>query len=182
MATGFHLEPPPPFDFKEPDGWGKWRRWYLQFRDTAGLTGETETHQVNNFLYCLGEEANDVLASTNISERDSKKLYKVLEKFYKFLGVRHVIFERARFNQWNQLVQRNNRIIPFSRNYKYGDERRANSRLVGNWDPRSQQLQMDPKLTVQKAITTIRQKAAVVEQVKGLEMGRAHGRAGEVNC
>ena len=52
----------------------------------------------------MGEEANDVLASTNITEEESTDFSQVLQKFNEFFGVRHnVIFERARFNQRNQL-------------------------------------------------------------------------------
>ena len=50
-------------------------------------------------LYCLGEDAEDVLASTNISEEDRKKYDQVLEKFDShFLVRRNIVFERARFN------------------------------------------------------------------------------------
>ena len=71
MATGFRLEPPHPFDFKVPDGWDKWKRRYLQYQDASGLSGEPEVRQVSSLLYCLGEEANDVLASTNITEENA---------------------------------------------------------------------------------------------------------------
>ncbi len=65
---------------------------------------EPEVRQVSSLLYCLGEEANDVLASTNITEEDCKKFDVVLKKFDEIFGVWHnIIFERARFNQCNQL-------------------------------------------------------------------------------
>ena len=55
-------------------------------------------------LYCLGEEAEDVLASTNIKADDKKNYETVLAKFDGFFQVRkNVIFERARFNRRNQL-------------------------------------------------------------------------------
>ena len=80
MST-LQLRPPEPFDFKSPDGWLKWKRRFEQYRDASGLSGESDARQVSTLLYCLGEEANDVLASTNISEADKKKFSKVIEKF-----------------------------------------------------------------------------------------------------
>ena len=104
MST-LQLRPPEPFDFKSPDGWLKWKRRFEQYRDASGLSGESDARQVSTLLYCLGEEANDVLASTNISEANKKKFSKVMEKFDGFFKVRHnVIFEGARFNQRNQLA------------------------------------------------------------------------------
>ena len=70
MATSLRLDPPQPFDFKVPDGWDKWNRRYLQYQNASGLSEEAEVRQVSSLLYCLGEEANDVLASTNITNDD----------------------------------------------------------------------------------------------------------------
>ena len=150
MAT-LQLQPPEPFDFKTPDGWPKWKRRFMQYRDAAGLSSESETQQVNTLLYCLGEEAKDVLASTDISDEDIKKFNPVMQKFDEFFKVRHnVIFERARFNQRTQLP--------------------GEGLVVGILDKKtSQQLQLDPRLTVEKAKTTIRQKEAVREQGQELD-------------
>ena len=54
-------------------------------------------------LYCLGEEAEDVLTSTNISNDDRKKFDKVVDKIDEYFKVRkNIIFERARFNRRTQ--------------------------------------------------------------------------------
>ena len=100
MST-VRLQPPEPFDFKSPDNWLKWQRRFLQYRDASGLSEESQARQVSTLLYCLGEEANDVLTSTNISEEDKKQFTKVMDQFDEFFKV--LIFERARFNQRNQL-------------------------------------------------------------------------------
>ena len=56
--------------------------------------------QVNMLLYCLGEEAESMLKSTNITEEETKNYETVLEKFNSFFKVRrNVIFERACFNR-----------------------------------------------------------------------------------
>ena len=130
----------------------------------------------------MGEEANDVLASTNISEADKKKFSKVMEKFDGFFKVRHnVIFERARFNQRNQLAGEAAEkyiaeLYRLAENCDYGtfkEELIRDRLVVGILDQKvSQQLQMDSTLTVEKAKKTIRQKEAVQEQGRELESER----------
>jgi len=79
MANTIPLRPPEPFDFKKPDGWVKWKRRFEQFLSASGLDKEDEARQVSTLLYCLGEEAEGVLASTNISEEARKKYKDVME-------------------------------------------------------------------------------------------------------
>ena len=62
------LKPPSTFDFKNPDDWLRWKRRFEQFRVASGLANEGAEKQVSTLLYCLGEEAEAVLASTNVSE------------------------------------------------------------------------------------------------------------------
>jgi len=97
------LQPPPTFCFDELDEWSKWRRRFEQFHVASGLSKEDEIQQVSMFLYCLGEEADDILASTNITDEDQKKYSEVLAKFDGHFKVRkNVIFEWTRFNRWEQ--------------------------------------------------------------------------------
>ena len=50
----------------------------------------------------MGEEAEDVLTSTEISDDERKRYDAVMSKFDGFFKVRkNLIFERARFNQRN---------------------------------------------------------------------------------
>ena len=97
MATpNFRLEPPPSFDFRKPDEWPRWFRRFDQFRVASGLA-DSEEKQVSTRLYCLSEEAEEVLA---VSDTKPKKTYKaVVDTFNSFFGVRrNIIYERARFN------------------------------------------------------------------------------------
>ena len=97
------LQPPEPFNFRTPDDWPRWKRRFLQFREASGLNGSEETKQISTFLYCLGEEAEAVLSSTNATADDRKEFSRVLDKFDSFYKVRkNVIYERARFNRRNQ--------------------------------------------------------------------------------
>ena len=61
--------------------WPHWRKCFEPFCIASGLAAEAEEHQVNTLLYCLGNDAEDVLHSTNISEEDRKKYGEVLENF-----------------------------------------------------------------------------------------------------
>ena len=55
--------------------------------------------QVSTLLYSMGEEADDVVSSTNITEEERRVYATVMGKFEGFFKVRkNVIFERARFN------------------------------------------------------------------------------------
>ena len=97
------LEPPEAFNFKNPDEWSRWIRRFEQFHVASGLDTEAGTKQVSTLLYCLGEEAETVLSSTNITDVESASYKKVVEKLDRyFLVRRNVIFERARFNRRDQ--------------------------------------------------------------------------------
>ncbi len=177
MST-LQLQPPELFDFKSPDSWPKWKRRFKQYRDASGLSGESEPRQVSTLLYCLGEEANDVLASTNITEEEKKVFLTVMEKLDGFFKVRHnVIFERARFNMRNQLpgeaaekyIAELYRLADNCNFGNFRDELIRDRLVVGILDQKtSQQLQMDPALTVEKAKKTICQREAVQEQSQEL--------------
>ena len=157
----------------KPDEWPKWRRQFEQYRGASGLNAESETRQVDTLLYCLGDEAESVLASTNISSDDKKKYEKVIEKFDSYFRVRrNVIFERARFNRRSQKEGESSEqyitelynLIEFC---EYGDLKKEMLRdrlVVGIHDTGlSEKLQTDPDLTLERAKTMIRQKEAARE-------------------
>ena len=97
------LQPPPPFNFKQPDDWPRWWKRFQQFRLASALDQESEERQISTLLYCLGEDAEQVLSSTPISADNKKKYAEVAAAFEGFFKVRkNVIFERARFNRRTQ--------------------------------------------------------------------------------
>ena len=101
--AGIRLVPPEPFNFRNPDDWQRWKRRFQQFREASGLDESTESKQISTLLYCLGEEAEAVLASTNATDEERKEYQEVLDKFDSFFQVRrNVIYERARFNRRSQ--------------------------------------------------------------------------------
>ena len=173
------LEPPEPFNFRNPDDWPRWKRRFEQFRVASGLASDDAVKQVNTPLYCLGEEAEGVLTSTNATDDERKVYDTVVEKFDAFFKVRrNVIFERARFNRRNQLdgetaEQYIMELYRLAESCDYGDlkDEMIRDRLVVVVRDAvlSQQLQLDADLTLETAKKKIRQREAVGEQSKELK-------------
>ena len=173
MAS-LQLQPPECFNFKRPDEWPKWSKRFEQFRVTSGLSTKDDTRQVCMLLYCLGEEAEDVLKSTNITEEERKVYATVLGKFDIFFQVRkNVIFKRARFNRRPQLEgemaeQYIAVLYNLTDSCNFGalkGEIIRDRLVVGIRDSSlSECLQLDANLMLEKAKIAIRQKEAVQEQ------------------
>ena len=100
--TNLRLSPPDCFDFKKPDEWHHWKHRFKQFPLASGLSSEDDERQISTLLYCLGQDAEEVLVSTGIMTEQRKKYKDVLEKFNQLFKVRrNTIFKRARFNCHN---------------------------------------------------------------------------------
>ena len=125
--------------------------------------------QVNTLLYCLGEEVESVLISTNITEEERKDYSKVIKKFNSFFKVRrNVIFEQAQFNCHSQMpgesveqyiIELYNLVVEHC---NYGDlksEMIWDRLVVGIQDlALSERLQLDTELTLEKAKMLVRQR------------------------
>jgi len=107
MANHIPLKPPAAFNFRKPDEWPQWLRRFEQFRFASGLSEEkSKAKKISTVLYCLGEEAESVLASTHIATEERQKYETVVAKLNGYFKVcKNVIFERARFNRRNQLPE-----------------------------------------------------------------------------
>ena len=138
------------FIFDTPDHWPKWKR------------------------HCLGKEAEDILASTNIGEEDRKKYDSVVAKFDSFFSVRkNVIVECAKFNKRSQLPDKLVEqfiasLYNLAVDCNFGelkDELIRDRIVVGIRDASlSERLQMDQELMLEKVKTVVRQREAVREQ------------------
>ena len=177
--ANIRLEPPEPFDFKTPDEWEKWKRRFEQFRVASGLSVEPGERQVCTLLYCLGEGAENVLSSMNVTAEERGSYVAVLKKFNDFFQVRkNIIFERARFNRRVQSAGESvelfiSDLYSLAANCEYGalkDEMIRDRLVVGLLDcALSERLQLDPELTLEKAKRAARQKEAVKEQQQSLK-------------
>ena len=174
MAQHITLQPPPPFDFKSPDAWSRWRRRFEQFRIASGLVDGTSAKQVSTLLYCLGEEADIVLTTVNATSDDRQDYDRVLQLFDNYFKVRrNVIFERARFNRRNQLPGESSEmyimeLYSLAANCNYGalEQEMIRDRLVVGISnlALSKKLQLDADLTLEKTKIVIRQQESVQEQ------------------
>ena len=96
MAQSINLQSPPSFDFKSSDTWSHWRQQFEQFRIASSIEDDTPARQTSTLLYCLGEEADLVLTSMNVTAEDRSDYDKVVELLDgNFQVCRNVIFERA---------------------------------------------------------------------------------------
>ena len=174
MATGLQLKAPGKFDFSKPDNWLKWKNRFEQFRVASGLKQEDGPRQVSTLLYCMGEEADSVLSSTNISEADREKYDSVMAKFDDFFKVRrNVIFERAKFNrrvklEGESIEQFITALYTLVETCEYGtlrDEMIRDRIVVGVRNGAlSERMQYEAGLTLEKAKQMARQKEAIAEQ------------------
>ena len=81
----------------------KWIQQFEHFRVASGIDKHSEAAQVNSLVYSMGDSADDILHSFNLSEEDSKKYTVVKEKFDShFVKCKNVIFECAKFNMRKQ--------------------------------------------------------------------------------
>lgn len=143
-------------------------------RVASGLASEAEPRQVSTLLYCMGEDADNVLTSTNITDAEKQKYATVVKKFEDFFRVRrNVIFERARFNRRNQLEHESieqyiTTLYTLIDTCDYGDLKEELLRdriVVGIRDQAlSERLQCDSELTLTKVKQVTRQREAVKEQ------------------
>ena len=174
-----HLQPPEPFTFRNPDDWPRWKRRFEQFCIASGLAEGSAERQVSTLLYCLGEQAEAVLTSTNATAAERAVYATVLSKFDEFFKVRkNVIFERARFNRRNQHEGESAEdyivaLYDLAENCDYGalqSEMIRDRLVVGIRDGTlSERLQLDAELTLEKAKKAVRQREAVHEQQRELK-------------
>ena len=102
MAS-FQVSTPAPFNFSQPEEWTKWIKRFERFRQASELGKKAGERQVNTLLYTMGERAEDIFQSFNLSEEDTKNYDVVVERFQRhFVSRRNIIFERAKFNSRKQ--------------------------------------------------------------------------------
>lgn len=170
------------FDFSQPEEWPKWIRRFERFRQASGIASKTEESQVNTLVYSMGDKADDILHSFHLSEEDQKRYDTVKEKFeHYFVKRRNVIFERAKFNKRRQEESESvddfiTALFCLAEHCGYAglhDEMVWDRIVVGIRDCRlSEKMQLDPELTLDKAVNLARQSEAVRKQqatIRGTE-------------
>ena len=138
----------------------------------AGLEAKGEEAQVNTLIYSMGDEADDILRSfTDLSDEDKKTYATVKARFdTHFTKRRNVIFERAKFSmrkqeEGEQVDTFITALYSLAELCGYGtlhDEMIRDRIVVGIRNSRlAEKLQLDPDLTLEKAVTQVRQSEAI---------------------
>lgn len=102
MATN-RVTLPDPFDFTTPEEWPKGPCNFQRFCIASGLTSSDKETKVNTLIYCMGNKADNILRSFQLSAEDEKKYEVVCQKFNgHFVASKNAIYERTKFNSQNQ--------------------------------------------------------------------------------
>ena len=146
--------------------------------------------QVNTLIYAMGDQVDDILRSFVLSGEDRENYKTVKTKFDShFVQRRNVIFERARFNRRSQeegepVESFITALYSLAEHCGYGnlhDEMIRDRIVVGiRNNSLSEKLQLDPRLTLDSAITQVRQSEAVKQQ-QPLLRGKPDTPVGAVN-
>lgn len=173
MAT-YQVSAPEQFNFSKPEQWQQWIRRFTRFRQASGLSEKDDETQVNTLIYTMGSGAEDILVSLKLSETERGE-YKTVEKKLNdyFVVRRNTIYERAKFNQRKQNEGESvdtfiTSLYQLAEHCGYGvlhDEMIRDRLVVGLRDERlAEKLQLDPELTLEKAVKQARQSEAVKKQ------------------
>ena len=165
--TSFRVQLPEKFDFSRQEEWPKWGRRFERFRQASGLVKEEEESQINTLIYAMGDQADDILNSFNLTTTQLKQYHTVKTRFDEhFVVLRNVIFERAKFNRRRQEEGETvdlfiTALYALAEHCDYGtlkDQMIRDRIVVGLQDLKlSEKLQLDPELTLTKAINQARQ-------------------------
>ncbi|UYV80333.1 hypothetical protein LAZ67_18002479 [Cordylochernes scorpioides] len=178
MSQNYNCVAPEPFNFSNPGDWPKWIRRFERFRQASGLINNPENEQVNMLVYCMGDNADDILLSCKIASHQLENYGKVIECFEShFIPRRNIIYERARFNQrCQQEGEKVNEFITalhsLAEHCNFGmlhDELIRDRIVVGVRDRAlSERMQLDTDLTLVKATLMAKQLESVKEQQSSL--------------
>ncbi|UYV80387.1 K02A2.6-like [Cordylochernes scorpioides] len=178
MSQNYNCVAPEPFNFSNPGDWPKWIRRFERFRQASGLINNPENEQVNMLVYCMGDNADDILLSCKIASDQLENYDKVIECFEShFIPRRNIIYERARFNQRCQ--QEGEKVNGFITalhslaehcNFEMLHDELIRDRIVVGVRDRalSERMQLDTDLTLVKATLMAKQLESVKEQQSSL--------------
>ena len=173
MAS-FQVSTPATFNFSQPEEWTKWIKRFERFRQASELGKKAGERQVNTLLYTMGEGAEDIFQSFNLSEEYAKNYDVVVERFQRhFVSRRNINFERAKFNSHKQEDGETadsfiTSLYGLAEHCAFGqlhDKLIRDHIVVGIRDTDlSKKLQLDPELNLQKAVNALRQRETVKKQ------------------
>lgn len=178
-AAQFVFSPPNSFDFQNPSSWERWLQRFERYRIVSRLNLQPPETQVATLIYCLGEDAEDIISTSSLSQYDQKDYEKVKSMFQDhFTKKRNIIYERVKFNLRSQRENESieafvTDLLKLGEHCNYGNllEEVIRDRIViGIRDKQlSELLQLDAELTLEKAINQCRQKEEIIPQQNDIE-------------
>ena len=81
MASQFQVPAPESFCFKHPKEWPKWIRRFERYHLASGFDKKSLVVQVNALIYNMGDQADNILLSFELSDEDKNKCDMVKAKF-----------------------------------------------------------------------------------------------------
>src|SRR5436190_1708595 len=98
-----NVAPPDKFDWRNPN-WETWMKRWERYRVVSKLNETPEEYQVNNLIYALGNEAEELLERNHLSPEEMRDYDKVIDCLSTyFRGRVNTVFERTKFFSRNQL-------------------------------------------------------------------------------
>ena len=185
------VSPPEPFSFSKPQLWCRWIRRFERYSKASGLADKGDEAHLNMLIYCMGDEADDILTSFKYADGESEKSYETVRKKFDahFVPQRNVIYERALFNSRRQepgepvdsFITALHTLVEHCNYEGLRDQMIRDRIVVGiNNSSLSEKLQLDSKLTLATAITQVRQSEAVKLQQPTLRGNPKDTPVGEV--
>ena len=144
------------------------------------LDKKDEGKLVNTLIYTMGDEADDILLSFNLSPEDLQRYDVVKNRFENhFIAKRNVIYERAKFNV---RIQNDGEPVEafitdlhcLAEHCEFGtlkDQLIRDRIVVGLRNKQlSEKLQLDPDLTLEKAMAKAKQSKEVKQQQSAIHL------------
>ncbi|XP_075560035.1 uncharacterized protein LOC142591620 [Dermacentor variabilis] len=168
------IKPPRPFDFQNSADWPAWMGEFDDYRFASRLHEKPDEVQVRTILYTMGRKSREILRSLNVKDEEMEDFDLVKSKFKGyFVHTNNKVYERARFNlrrqqlgeTVDQFATELNRLAD-SCEFKEMKERLIRDRFVVGLRGQllSEELQMDPNLTLSTALAKARTSETVKEQ------------------
>ena len=188
----FQIVPPEQFDFSNPNSWERWIKRFDRFREASELYRKPSVQQVSMLIYALGEEGEELFETFDLSEEERQSYDAVKASFGKYLGQKkNIVYERAKFLKRRQQLGEPvdcfiNDLRKLAETCEFQNLKASLIRdliVIGVNDSKlSEKLQLDERLTLDKAILMARQSESVKNQQKEIrgessDVGMVAGRS-----
>ena len=177
-VTSANIRMPTEFDFTKPETWQTWLRRFDRYISVANISSKSEKEKIDLLCYVMGEKSEDFLNQIMPTTADTTTLQTVKDKFSAyFKPKKNTIYERHKFNRRVQNVDETaNSFITalhtLDEACEFGTlkEELIRDRIVtGVRDSKiSERLQLTSDLTLEKAITMVRQAEIQAKETKSL--------------